>query len=179
LYGFLDGLSIRGAGGLIRALGGGKSCAMVRLDFSDQEAVDDYSLRHLVFISHTAVDFDFIEREIVPVIQGRQLDIHFVNRSKPSPRISALYRRFIRRSLNRCWWFVVVLSSASVLSEWVKYEVSQAFEIKARGQIVPVIINDCDPSLLDERLCLNPIIDCRKDLLAAKHELENVLSKAE
>ena len=148
------------------------------MDLSKQVLMDAINRPHIVFISHTGMDSDYIKREIVPVLREQNFDIHLENKfSRHDFRISSLYEEHITRSLNRCWHFVVVLSSASVVSEWVKYEVDLALARKSKKQIIPLIIADCDPSLLNPKLCKIKAIDFRENMVKAKLALAKIFSE--
>lgn len=55
----------------------------------------------------------------------------------------------IGQALQRCEWFLVVLSPSSVKSEWVKRELLFALQQKQyQGRIIPVLHKNCDVSQL-------------------------------
>ncbi len=55
----------------------------------------------------------------------------------------------IGRALQRCDWFVVVLSPSSVKSRWVKHELVYALnDPRYEDHIVPISYRTCDPSRL-------------------------------
>jgi hypothetical protein len=145
---------------------------MLNMNLPEQEPIDDIILSHIVFISHAGVDSDYIKREIVPVLREQNFDFHLENQlSRSTHEASTLYLQSITRSVNRCRCFIIVLSAASVLSEWVKYEVDLALARKTKKQIIPLIIADCDPSLLNPELCEINTVDFREDVLKAKGAL--------
>jgi TIR domain-containing protein len=121
-----------------------------------------------IFISHTAVDDEFIKREILPITNSLYLASHFANYSTSG---SELYRQAISRSLGRCAWFLIVISPASILSKWVQFEVSWARENRKRKRIIPILIEPCDPSKLHPKLSKMKIIDYLIDPLVAGQQI--------
>lgn len=81
--------------------------------------------RPFVFISHTTPDEDYIRRHIAPVLYEKFLDFHLANRGQPSA-VSSRYRVKVLRSLSRCRYFMVVVSSGAIQSEWLRFEVDWA-----------------------------------------------------
>lgn len=144
------------------------------IDPSRQAPIDDLVRGHIVFISHSAADLDFINREIVPLLRAIPLDFHLENRhTRRDPGTSALYEQYITRSLHRCPQFLLVLSPASVASVWVAYEVRQALAMERR--IVPIMIQDCDPRILNPELERFGPIDFRRASPWAKRRLRRRL----
>ena len=133
-------------------------CTIV--DVSDQLPTYNLARKHIVFISHAASDYQLSEREVCPVLHTLHLDYHLHNSNTiKSPEYSELYRRSVTKSIHRCGLFLLILSPKSAFSEWVGYEIAQAF--KAKKRIVIVLIADCDSQGLDERLKTCESIDFR------------------
>ena len=66
----------------------------------------------------------------------------------------------IGRALERCDWFVVVLSPASVKSRWVKQELLFALnERRYQNRIVPVLRKDCNHRALSWTLRSFQMVD--------------------
>ena len=66
----------------------------------------------------------------------------------------------IGNALNRCDWFIVLLSPESVQSTWVKRELLFALNHRQyENHIIPVLINDCDIADLSWTLELFEIVD--------------------
>lgn len=74
--------------------------------------------------------------------------------SADSIQTAAKWQRAIQDGLKSCDWFLVALSPRSVASEWVSAEVHLAMG-RRQGYIVPVLIDDCDPT--DLHLMLDQI----------------------
>lgn len=68
----------------------------------------------------------------------------------------------IGRALKRCDWFIVLLSSYSVKSIWVKRELLYALNHKQyENHILPVMIGDCDPEELSWTIGMFQSVDMR------------------
>jgi hypothetical protein len=104
-----------------------------------------------VFVSHTADDESFLRAELEPLAHERHLQLHLINRRHP-PTIADAYRKEILRSLIRCGWFLAALTPRSILSPWVKFEVSWALENKPPNRLLLVLFEECDTAVLDARL---------------------------
>lgn len=95
-----------------------------------------------VFVSHSSKDRAFVEREILPLLQGQGIDTWF---STDDISSASEWERNIRAGLQSCDWFLVVLSPRSAASQWVKAELQWAFDNR-NGRIVPVLIDTYCPS---------------------------------
>ena len=70
----------------------------------------------------------------------------------------------IGAALNRCDWFIVLLSPNSVTSMWVKRELSYALtQNRFEDKIIPVLYQDCDYQNLSWVLNIIQRVDCRED----------------
>jgi hypothetical protein len=91
-----------------------------------------------VFISHCTLDRDFVEREIVSLLERHGIDVWY----SPDSIVSAdQWERSILDGLKTSDWFLLVMSPRSAVSSWVRMEVAWAFN-KGR-RIVPVLLEDC------------------------------------
>lgn len=104
--------------------------------------------RRKVFISHGSADREFVETEIVRVLSERGFEPWY---SKTSIHSSTEWEREIRKGLNECEWFLVVISAHAIASKWVKAEVDWAMEHRW-GRIAPVLVERCDPGELHLKL---------------------------
>ncbi len=120
-----------------------------------------------VFISHSSDDRDFVEREIVSLLEQNGIRTWY---STDEIRAATDWEASIRHALNSCAWFLVALSPASVKSNWVKAEVLWALE-QRRGRIVPLVIADCDSAECNLQLRLLQHIDLRQNPDAARRRL--------
>jgi hypothetical protein len=63
-------------------------------------------------------------------------------------------------ALNRCDWFVVLISQSAVASRWVKHELVFALDSERyENKVLPVKIGPCDPAQLSWTLKNFQIID--------------------
>ena len=144
------------------------------IDLSDQEQIDELKRSHIVFISHTSLDYGFIVRELISVLYECHLDYHAENSfRRKSPMVAELYRKAITRSLHRCKCCLVVVSNAAIQSEWVKYEVNEAFV--AKMPLIALSIDGTAASELDPRLEQKPLIIYAERSSKVKHELSKWL----
>ncbi len=127
-----------------------------------------------VFVSHSAKDRDFVEREIVQLLHSHGIETWY---STDDIGAGVKWERSLREGLKSCDWFLVVLSNESVKSEWVEAEVHWALD-ERKGRIIPVRIDDCDEA--DLHLKLRQIQATSEDylrvsdFLVTKQALESV-----
>ncbi|MFI5461325.1 MAG: SUMF1/EgtB/PvdO family nonheme iron enzyme, partial [Isosphaerales bacterium] len=98
-----------------------------------------------IFISHSTQDREFVETEIVALLQWHGLDYFY------APDDISTSEQWVRRILNElilCDWFLIVQSPRSALSEWVERELHWAMRNR-RDHIAPVLHEDCDSKLFD------------------------------
>lgn len=94
-----------------------------------------------VFLSHSARDQRFVSR-IADVLGEHGVPVWY---SATNILGAQQWHDEIGAALNRCDWFVVVLSPSSVKSRWVKREVLFALNDKRfEDRIVPVLFKNCD-----------------------------------
>lgn len=68
----------------------------------------------------------------------------------------------IGKALRRCDWFIVLLSTQSIKSIWVKRELTYALNhSQYENHILPILIEDCDYEELSWTLGLFEMIDFR------------------
>jgi hypothetical protein len=94
-----------------------------------------------LFLSHSGLDRAFVDA------LGQVLDRHGVPYwySRKSVQGAKQWHDEIGSALDRCDWFLVVLSPAAVASEWVKRELLFALEeLRYNGRIVPILHQPCE-----------------------------------
>jgi hypothetical protein len=92
-----------------------------------------------VFISYANKDQSFVD-QFVEHLRDHYITTWYAPRNMPG----GYFAENIRSALKECDWFIVILSSAALLSEWVKMEVTQAMEDpRFKNQVIPIIIEDC------------------------------------
>src|SRR5262249_20750615 len=94
-----------------------------------------------VFISHSTLDRDFIEREIATPLRQNHIDFWY---SKNDIHATEHWPKSIVAGMEACEYFLVVMSPQSAESEWVQDEVHWAMERRA-GKVIPVLMEACDP----------------------------------
>jgi hypothetical protein len=93
-----------------------------------------------VFLSHASKDQAFANR-LAAVLSRHGLKVFY---SRKSIRGAQQWHDEIGRALERCNWFVLVLSPAAVASEWVKRELVYALQKRRyRKHIVPLLFKSC------------------------------------
>ena len=69
----------------------------------------------------------------------------------------------IGQALDRCDWFIILLTPSAVKSQWVKRELVYALSISRYvGRIVPLILKDCNPRTLSWALKAIQMMDYRE-----------------
>jgi hypothetical protein len=102
-------------------------------------------LPHEAFLSHSSHDHVMAE-QIARVLRAHGVPTYFA----PSNLLGAQqWQDEILRALERCDWFIVLLSPAAVTSMWVRREVAQALsDPRYEGKIVPLRWQDCELATL-------------------------------
>lgn len=101
--------------------------------------VDDFEPSY-VFISHSSLDRTWVEEEIINFLESQNIKIWY---SKAAIGTASQWEREILRGLEKCDWFLLVVSPRSAESEWVKDELFWAMHHRPT-RIVPVIMEQCD-----------------------------------
>lgn len=122
-----------------------------------------------VFISHSSTDREFVERELIVVLNRFGIEPWY---SKDEIESAGDFERLIRKALTDCDWFLVVLSPHAVTSEWVRAEVAWALENR-KNRFIPVLYRTCDPDDIHLKLRLIQHVDYRQNQEAARSKLLN------
>ncbi|MBI4616537.1 MAG: TIR domain-containing protein [Planctomycetes bacterium] len=101
-----------------------------------------------VFVSHSSADREVVEREIVELLFGHGIETWY---SKADIRTADDWEKSIREGLKSCDWFLLVMTPRSQASEWVKSELHWALD-RRPGRVLPVLLEDVDPTEFDLRL---------------------------
>ncbi len=128
-----------------------------------------------VFVSHATADRDFVRKEILGLLRAIGLSPWY---SEDDITTASHWERAILHGLEKSDWFVIVLSSRSAQSEWVKDELNWAIDHRP-GRIVPILIEECDLNAFHLRLSRIQHIDFRRDERAGREGLIKVLVDAE
>lgn len=120
-----------------------------------------------VFISHSAKDRDQVQRHVISFLREHGIETWY---STDNIKKASDWERQIRAGLEQCDWFLVAVSPHAIDSLWVRTEVHWALE-EMTGKVIPVLLEDCDPSKLHLMLRLIQYIDFREDANKAQQEL--------
>jgi len=114
-----------------------------------------------VFLSHAHADRRFLNR-LVALLRSRGIPYWY---SKTHLIGAQQWHDEIGRALDRCDWFLIVLSPKATKSEWVKRELVYALnERRYRAKIVPVLLKSCNYNRLSWTLKEYQIVDFRNNL---------------
>lgn len=121
-----------------------------------------------VFISHAVKDRVFVRR-LLGILKKNCIPYWISEAHIPG---AVEWHDEIGRALNRCSWFLIILSPNAVKSTWVKRELMYALQPKRyKGRIIPVYFRDCKHELLSWTLAELQFIDFRKDFKAGCEDL--------
>jgi len=120
-----------------------------------------------IFISHSSVDRGFVAQRLVRLLRALRFDVWY---SPEDIRSAEHWERAIGAGLRSSQWFLLVMSPQSAESEWVRDELFWAME-NLKGQIIPVLIRDCDPQAFHLRLSRIQHLDFRQDDQTAQETL--------
>jgi hypothetical protein len=109
-----------------------------------------------IFLSHASGNRRFADR-LAKSLRKKGIAVWY---SKTHLRGAQQWQEEIGEALRRCDWIVVILSSASVKSMWVKRELSYALiQKRFENKIVPVLYQDCDFEKLHWTLASFQMVD--------------------
>jgi len=124
-----------------------------------------------VFVSHSTADREFVEREIIPLLESHNIGNWY---SRDNIHATDKWERSILEGLKSCDSFLVVMSCESARSTWVKAEVDWVFN-RGKQRVIPVLIEECDPDDFHLRIAGIQHIDFRYDLPTARRQLLTAL----
>lgn len=111
---------------------------------------------HEVFLSHSSHDHKFVTT-LAEVLRRHMIPVWY---SRTDIVGSQLWHDEIGAALNRCDWFVLVMSPHSVQSMWVKRELLFALQQnRFEDRIIPLLYQPCDFAQLSWVLPQFQIID--------------------
>ena len=121
-----------------------------------------------VFLSHASRDGDFAN-DVVEMLKSRGIKVWF----SPHRIVGAQqWHDEIGLALNRCDWFVIILSPNAVRSKWVKRELVFALNSSRYDEkIVPLLLRDCDVAKFSWALPTIQWIDFRRSPTAGYRAL--------
>jgi hypothetical protein len=100
------------------------------------------------FVSYASRDHQFVQTEIVDLLKELGLKPWF---APEDIRSAEIWESSILNALRSSDWFILIVSSRSAASAWVKREVEWALQLLP-GRIIPIVIDDCEPASVDKRL---------------------------
>ena len=101
-----------------------------------------------VFISHSSKNSNFVEK-LVERLREHYIPTWYSPRNMPG----GYFSESIQQALNRCDWFLVVLSPDALKSEWVKKETKLAMDDDHfRGKVLPVLAESCNWSSIHKNI---------------------------
>jgi len=128
-----------------------------------------------LFISHATADRQFVEHDLIGLLNALGFETWI---AEETIQTAEHWERAILSGLEESKWFVLVMSPASAVSEWVKDEVNWAIE-KRPGGIIPILIADCNPRDFHIRLPRIQVVDYLRDSRKAVQTLIKRLVDAE
>lgn len=125
-----------------------------------------------VFLSHSDKDRPFAT-SLARVLRRHNIPVWY---SRSNIIGAQQWHDEIGAALNRCNWFVLILSPNSVKSEWVKHELMFALNNRRyKSRIVPLLLKPCKYTKLSWTLSEFQVIDfTQKTQAAAFRELLRV-----
>lgn len=127
-----------------------------------------------VFLSHASKDHAQT-RKLRDCLVAHDVPVWF---SPHHIRGAQRWQDEIGQALERCGWFMVLLTPHSVASMWVKRELNYALiEKRYQHRIVPILLKDCEYRKLSWTLPQFQLIDFRKDFTRGSEELLRVWKK--
>jgi hypothetical protein len=121
-----------------------------------------------VFLSHSSSDWQFAS-ELAAVLRRHGIRVWY---SQTNILGAQQWQDEIGAALERCDWFVVILSPQSVESMWVRRELSFALgENRFENKIVPIIYQPADYRQLSWTLRLFEMVDFSGSVEAGYVEL--------
>jgi TIR domain len=121
-----------------------------------------------VFLSHSSQDNAFVT-DLATALRRHGVPVWY---SRTNIRGAQQWHDQIGQALRRCDWFLVVLSSHSVRSKWVKRELLFALQQdRFENRIVPVLYQPCDVDYLSWVLPSFQTVDFQRDFEDGCREL--------
>lgn len=121
-----------------------------------------------VFLSHSNLDRNFAD-SVAESLRNHGIPVWY---SQTNIIGAQQWQDEIGEALQRCDWFIVILSPNSVQSMWVKRELAFALkENKYNDKIIPLLYKSCDFTGLSWTLDLIQMIDFSTDPESGFREL--------
>ena len=109
-----------------------------------------------IFLSHATADRR-TATQIADILRRHRIAVWY---SRTHLRGAQQWHDEIGAALNRCDWFIVLVSKAAIRSRWVKHELVFALQSdRYEKRILPIQIRACDPAELSWTLKNFQIVD--------------------
>jgi type II secretory pathway component PulF len=132
-----------------------------------EKARDAAPLATSVFISHSSANREIIEEQLVEPLERMGISCWY---SKHAIQSASEWERSILDGLERCEWYLIAMSHEALTSEWVKDELFWAIDNRSEN-IIPVILDDCDPARFHIRMRRLQVIDLAENYDAGLREI--------
>jgi hypothetical protein len=124
-----------------------------------------------VFISHASRDRSFADKLAV-ALRRHGINVWY---SRTNLRGAQQWHDEIGSALQRCNWFVIILSKSAIKSMWVKRELVYVLrQSRYKDRIVPVVYRECDPDRLSWTLRSFQMVDFKGGFDSGCHDLLNI-----
>ncbi len=133
----------------------------------------DLKMQH-AFISYASGDRRFVQAEIVDLLKELGLKPWF---APEDIRSGEFWEDSILKGLRSSDWFVVIISTRSAASSWVRREVEWALE-NLPSRIIPIVIDGCKSDAIDKRMRSIQHLDYGANKVKAIQKLAGRLVKA-
>jgi len=121
-----------------------------------------------IFLSHASGDRKFASK-LARLLRKNGLPVWY---SRTHLRGAQQWQKEIGKALQRCDWFVVILSPKSVKSMWVERELSFALNQKRyQDRIIPILLRNCNHQKLNWTLASFQMVDFTKSFSAGLPDL--------
>ena len=132
------------------------------------EITVDKTPRGRVFLSHSSLDREWVEGNIVTALTDAEIPSWY---ARTAIRTASQWEREILKGMEGCGWFLLVASPQSASSEWVKDEVFWAMQHRP-SNIITAIMQTCDLYSFHLRLARLQHIDFQANgILEAKQSM--------
>lgn len=125
-----------------------------------------------VFISHSVQDRAFVEKEIIPFFDEHGIRWWYSN---DDIHTGSKWEEAIETGLHACDWFMLVMSSRSADSPWVRKEVTWAFQHR-QERIIPVLMEKTPATAFHSDLVHIQYADFSQGNVAKKKILKAMLN---
>lgn len=114
-----------------------------------------------VFLSHSHSDKIFVEK-LKKDLEDNNITTWYDNKDLD---IGEIVSEAISQGIEQSWFFLIVVSPDSVSSNWVKYELNEAYDghISDGKKILPVVIGDIEDKDIPKRLKKHLYADFRSE----------------